>query len=249
LKTGLLVVLAACTASAAPAKAVSPVGDATQLVTTVVDDWSSTTGVMRTWHRDGSAWIADGSGWSVVIGKSGAAWGRGLHGDAALTKGPVKKEGDGAAPAGAFALRGAYGYGSAAPQGTQLPYAQLAESTECVDDPRSKHYTQILARGSAADWHSSEHMRRSDELYTWVIDIAHNPAAARGAGSCIFFHVWHDATTPTVGCTAMPEPRLAALLAHLAPSAVYVLLPRAAYKALAPAWGLPAQDASAKVSP
>ena len=122
---------------------------------------------------------------------------------------------------------------------------------ECVDDPTSHHYTQILARTADADWTSSEQMRRRDALYTWVIDIAHNPDATRGAGSCIFFHVWRDARSPTVGCTAMAEDKLVALLGTLAPAAapVYVLLPRADYAALREAWGLPAQDASAKVTP
>jgi L,D-peptidoglycan transpeptidase YkuD (ErfK/YbiS/YcfS/YnhG family) len=214
-----------------------------QLITGVTADWSSTTATLRLWTRtDASApWTAAGAAWPATIGTSGAAWGRGLHGDAppAGRDGPVKIEGDGKAPAGAFAIRRAYGYAAAAPSGTQLPYAQLAADTDCVDDPASSHYTQILARGRDADWKSAEHMRRADALYTWVIDIAHNPSATPGGGSCIFFHVWHDARSPTVGCTAMAEPRLAALIAKLAPSAVYVLLPRAEYAALAPAWGLP----------
>ena len=49
-------------------------------------------------------------------------------------------------------------------------------------------------------------MRRKDALYTWVIDVAHNPSRVPGEGSCIFLHVWKDADSPTVGCTAMPEP-------------------------------------------
>jgi hypothetical protein len=37
----------------------------------------------------------------------------------------------------------------------------------------------------------------------------------------------------------MPEPRLAQLIGELDATAVYVLLPRAAYDAFAAPWGLP----------
>ena len=84
-------------------------------------------------------------------------------------------------------------------------------------------------------------MRRPDDLYTWVIDIAHNPDRTPGAGSCIFLHVWSGPGSATVGCTAMAEPALATLLASLDAHAVYVLLPSAEYNALAAAWQLPPQ--------
>ena len=233
----------------------SPVpADTTQLVTTVVDGLAATTGVLHLWHRvKGTVVWKDDGGWTVVVGR-GVAWGRGLHGDGAPTgrEGPVKREGDGKAPAGIFELRGAYGYAAAPPAGTALPYSALDARTECVDDPGSPHYTQILERPvAAAGWTSAEKMRRTDDLYTWVIDIAHNPDAVRSAGSCIFFHVWRDEHSPTVGCTAMPERRLRTLLTTLSPAAkpVYVLLPRAEYVALQPAWGLPPLDASETVAP
>jgi D-alanyl-D-alanine dipeptidase len=158
--------------------------------------------------------------------------------------GPVKREGDGRSPAGAFAMRGSYGYAKAPPPGTRLSYVPLDERWKCVDDPASKHYDRILDRTTVApDWKSAEEMRRADELYAWVVDVAHNPAHAPGAGSCIFLHVWRGEGSATAGCTAMDERKLAALLATLDPSAVFVLLPRAEYEALAPAWGLPALTA------
>ena len=91
----------------------------------------------------------------------------------------------------------------------------------------------------APDWRSAEDMRRTDDAYRWVVEVAHNPARTAGDGSCIFLHVWHGPGSSTVGCTAMPEDRLAALMAALAPASVFVLLPRAEYDALAPAWHLP----------
>ena len=215
---------------------------ARQLVTGVVADWTSTAVTLRRWRRHAGAWIAGGDAWQGVIGKTGAAWGSGLHGDGAPggRTGPSKREGDGKSPAGAFEIRGVYGYAAGPPPATVLPYTQVTAGWQCVDDPASRHYTQILDRARlAVDWTSAEAMRRDDELYTWVIDIAHNRAAASGAGSCIFFHVWRGPASSTTGCTAMPEPRLAQLIGGLDATAVYVLLPRAEYDTFAAPWDLP----------
>ena len=210
-----------------------------QLITGVVDDWDATTVQLRLWKHADRGWAPAGEPWTGVIGR-GAAWGDGLHGNGPPTgrSGPAKREGDRRAPAGAFALRGSYGYDPGV--STKLPYTAVTPSWQCIDDPRSSHYTQILDRSAVApDWSSAEAMRRDDALYQLVIDIAHNPAATPGDGSCVFFHVWRAPGAPTVGCTAMDAARLADLLGRLDPSATYVLLPRAEYAALAPAWGLP----------
>lgn len=224
----------------APALAPIP-ATAQHLITGVIDAWDATAVTLRLYARDQGAWRLVGAPWPGVIGKAGAAWGAGLHGTGAPSgrAGPRKHEGDGKAPAGVFALRGSYGYAARPPAGTSLPYLQVDERTECVDDPASRHYASILAHDAAADWKSAEHMRRPDDLYTWVIDIAHNPAHTAGDGSCIFFHVWSGPASTTVGCTAMAEPALTGLLATLDAGAVYVLLPRADYEALTAAWQLP----------
>jgi D-alanyl-D-alanine dipeptidase len=211
----------------------------TQLVTAVVDDWTSTHATLALWHRTGPTWTRDAA-WSGVIGRSGAAWGTGLHGGA-LGEGPVKHEGDGKSPAGAFALRGVYGYAASAT--TKMPYTPTDPRWECVDDAASHEYTKIVRRDQVSvDWKSSEQMRRPDELYTWVVDVAHNADAHPGGGSCIFLHVWSGPDSSTSGCTAMPEPDLAKLVGVLDPAAhpVFVLLPRAEYARVATAWGLPA---------
>jgi D-alanyl-D-alanine dipeptidase len=241
-KLALAVALVAACHSSSPSPIANPIGSAPELVTAVVDDWTSTHALLHRYHRDGSTWRAIGEPWPGVIGRAGAAWGDGLHGDGAPSgrDGPIKREGDGKAPAGAFALRDAYGYAAAAPAGARLPYTAVDASWECVDDPASAQYARIVDRARVAvDWRSSEKMRRDDDLYAWVIEIAHNAPSRKDRGSCIFFHVWGGADVPTLGCTAMAEPKLAELVATLDPRAVFVLLTRADYDALAPAWGLP----------
>jgi L,D-peptidoglycan transpeptidase YkuD (ErfK/YbiS/YcfS/YnhG family) len=226
----------------ARATAVIP-DDARQLVTAIVADWDSTDAELRLWTREaGGAWKPTGAPWQGVIGHAGAAWGEGLHGLGAPRgrTGPRKHEGDGKSPAGVFALRATFGYAAAPPRGAALPYTAVDARWKCVDDAASAHYNEIVdARTLAPDWRSAEDMRRTDDAYRWVVEVAHNPARTAGDGSCIFLHVWHGPGSSTVGCTAMPEDRLAALMAALAPASVFVLLPRAEYDALAPAWHLP----------
>lgn len=216
----------------------------TQLVTAVLDDWAATTAKLQLWQRDGAEWQPVGDAWTGVVGANGAAWGIGLHGDGPPTgrTGPKKLEGDRKSPAGAFAIGAAWGYATAPPAGTKVAYTPSDDQIKCVDDPSSLHYASIVNQaGLQIDWHSAEDMRRRDALYTWVVDVAHNPSRVPGEGSCIFLHVWKDAQSPTVGCTAMPEPQLKALLVQLDPARhpAFVLLPRREYAALIAAWSLP----------
>jgi D-alanyl-D-alanine dipeptidase len=212
----------------------------------VTAGWDDTAATLARYERDAAGtWRAVGSPWAAVIGRSGAAWGRGLHGDGAPSgaSGPVKREGDGRAPAGAFAIVASYGYADHAVAGAKLPYHALDDGWKCVDDGASSHYNHVFdASGVAVDWTSAETMRRPDALYTWVIEIGHNPRAVAGGGSCIFFHVWGGPATTTSGCTAMPQPDLEALLGWIDPAKkpAYVLLPAGEYAARQAAWHLPA---------
>jgi L,D-peptidoglycan transpeptidase YkuD (ErfK/YbiS/YcfS/YnhG family) len=241
---------------AVPADATVPVIPAAtrQLVTAVIDGWDSTAATLRLWSRGAHGWEPVGEPWPAVIGAAGAAWGDGLHGNGppAGRSGPRKHEGDRRSPAGAFALRAAYGYAATPPAGTTLPYTAVDDRWVCVDDPASRAYASIVARDhTTVDWSSAEVMRRPDAAYTWVVDVAHNPARISGDGSCIFLHVWHGADSTTVGCTAMAEPVLAHLIATLDAKAapVYVLLPRDEYLAVVGSWGLPPLPGSARLVP
>jgi zinc D-Ala-D-Ala dipeptidase len=216
-----------------------------QLLLATVGGWDDVKAELKRFERTDTGWKQVGVAWPAVIGVSGAAWGRGLHGDGAPAgdDGPVKKEGDGRSPAGVFALGASFGYDKTAPRGARLPYTQVDKDWLCIDDGRSAHYNRVLDTAELEkDWSSFEVMRRKDELYRRVIVVDHNPEPAPGAGSCIFLHLWHGPDGGgTAGCTAMaPEP-MEALLAWLDPAArpVFVLLPADRAAALKESWALP----------
>jgi L,D-peptidoglycan transpeptidase YkuD (ErfK/YbiS/YcfS/YnhG family) len=225
---------------------VSPLGDSRQLVLVVSDTWQADNARLQCYERSAAdqPWRAVGRSVPVSIGRTGLAWGRGLHGDSPLA-GPVKREADGKAPAGVFDLSRAFGYSPQQEnQGVKLPYIQLTADVVGVDDAKSKHYNQIvrLDQAPAKDWDSFETMRRDDGLYEWGAVVDHNASPAMpGAGSCIFLHVWRGPGKPTAGCTAMSKDQIVRLLAWLDPQSkpLLVQLPQEAYRQLAGPWGLP----------
>ncbi|MGN7724746.1 L,D-transpeptidase family protein [Luteimonas sp. 22616] len=240
-----VLLLAGCT-TVGPRADASAWRDARQLVLVTTADWDATTGTLRTFVRDdGDAWREQGEAAPVSIGRSGSAWGIGLH--AAQAGGPIKREGDGRAPAGVFAIGQAFGY--AAQGGTALPYAQMQASSWCMDVVASPLYNRIVdARqvGDAAVQGSSEPMRLDlhndgDQRYRSGFVIEHNPDARRGAGSCIFAHLWKAPGAPTAGCTAMADATMQRLYGWLRPDSkpVFVLLPTAEYDRLQAVWHLP----------
>jgi D-alanyl-D-alanine dipeptidase len=220
---------------------------ATQMVVVTTSGWNAVDGRMQRFERASAhkKWKPVGDSYAVVVGKSGLAWGAGIIPVApADPADPVKKEGDGRAPAGVFRLSTAFGYAPQEQSGWKMPYVSLTQSVECVDDSNSKFYNRVVDHGTvSADWNSSEHMLRPDELYRWGIVVDHNSGPARpGGGSCIFLHIWRGAGIGTVGCTAMPRERVEALLSWLDPAhePLLVQMPASEYKRLRKPWHLPA---------
>jgi len=226
-----------------------------QLVLVTTKDWNAVDGELLRYERvpnertpKEQVWRPVGEPVAVVVGRNGMAWGQGLHGDPATLArpgDPLKKEGDGRSPAGAFTLSSAFGY-APLEQATKvkLPYVQATATLECVDDSRSANYNRLVERDKVAspDWKSSEQMRRSDELYRWGAVVDHNAVKpAAGAGSCIFLHIWSGAGKGTAGCTAMEAARMEELLLwlDLKKKPVLVQLPRAEFEQLREALGLP----------
>lgn len=222
-------------------------GSATQLVLVTSAAWDDAGGTLRRYERSGDgAWQAIGSVVPVMLGRNGSAWGQGLR--RVPADGPRKREGDGRAPAGMFAIGIAFGYDDP-PGRTALPYDAMDIDDWCIDVADSPLYNRIVnARdvGTAAITGSTEPMRRDlhadgDARYKLGFVIEHNAAATPGGGSCIFAHLWRRPGEATAGCTAMAEPAMRELLAWLDParSPVFVLLPAAEHARLAADWDLP----------
>lgn len=229
---------------AAPAAAASPLDDARQLVLVTTPSWDSTSGTLRRFERDAAhrPWRAVGAPVAIVVGRTGLAWDDAL----ALVKAgePVKREGDGKSPAGAFALDTAFGFPArASVPWMRLPYVSLQHSTECVDDVRSAHYNTIVDNGRVprVDWTSSEKMRAIGQ-YAFGVHVAYNAAPPKpGRGSCIFLHIWGGPSSVTAGCTAMDASALEAIMRWLAPERrpMLVQLPASAVPRVRTAWSLP----------
>jgi D-alanyl-D-alanine dipeptidase len=210
-----------------------------QLIVVISKNWDDAQGIAQRYERHGDRFEKFEAAFPVVLGKNGMGWGKGQL-DVGQIEGPVKQEGDGKAPAGMFKLGTAFGYDTSAE--TRLPYLTLTPTIECVDDPQSTRYNELVDGATMAnDWNSSERMRRRDDLYRQGIVIEHNTPASPAAGSCIFFHIWRGPTVPTRGCTAMAPQDIARLFNWLDPhqSPLLVQLPEAQYEQWRKRWKLP----------
>lgn len=257
LLAGLLTLALAACAGGAPQRPAQARAwaEAEQMIVVTAAGWDVDHGLLRRFERApgaGARWTQVGEAAPVMLGRTGSAWGLGLHPQAA--SGPTKREGDGRAPAGVFALGTAFGYAQTA--ATRLPYRAMTASDYCIDVPASPLYNRIVdARevGEAAVAGSTEPMRRDlhangDPRYRLGFVIEHNREARPGAGSCIFAHLTRRAGEPTAGCTAMADAVMEQTLAWLDPARrpVFVLLPDAEYRRLQAGWGLPALAAAAR---
>ena len=220
-----------------------------QLLVTVAEGWDSHRGSMWWFSRAkaNAPWQATrAEPIAVLLGRNGLAWGRGLlpvpHGERGL---PSKRERDGRAPAGCFALGMLLGYAKNAPESVKYPYYQVTARDCWIDDVNhpayNKHVTVDV--NNPPPWYAKQRMRLGDFAYEWLLEIRHNAAPTlAGAGSAIFFHVRRGADKPSSGCTTMQRENLLGLLGWLQPAAqpLYVLLPRAEYQTRLKSWGLPA---------
>ena len=179
----------------------------------------------------------------VSLGRNGMAWGRGLHTEPG--HGPFKKEGDGKSPAGVFALARAFGVAKMLPDDAGgFPYLHALPSTYCVEDVRSEWYNRIIdaKREIPTTWERWSALRRPDGLFDWGLIVSQNdPDIRRGAGSCVFLHIWRGVNVPTAGCTAMARDRIESIIRWLEPDAqpVLVQLPDAEFEEWRSRWDLP----------
>ena len=217
-----------------------------QLVLVIAADWKATEARLRCFARSDAdtPWKEVFASTPVMIGRNGLAWGIGLHGKSPSGTELGKREHDGRAPAGAFALTEVFGYATASgARITHFPYQALTPSVEGVDDPSSRYYNRVVDASGLADkdWKSSEIMRRGKGLYRWGVVVGHNPQAQPGFGSCIFLHIWDGMGVATSGCTAMPAQFVQDLARWLDQKQrpALIQLPADEYRRLKPVWRLP----------
>jgi L,D-peptidoglycan transpeptidase YkuD (ErfK/YbiS/YcfS/YnhG family) len=174
-----------------------------------------------------------------MLGRTGMAWGAGLH-PTNLNTGTLKQEGDGKSPAGIFKLTRLFGYGE---MESRMDYVQADSTLYCVDDVNSAYYNQLVnTRNIKKDWSSAEDMRRTDHQYKFGVVVAYNTEEVKkGAGSCIFLHIWRSPTNSTSGCTSMTESNLLTIMQALdkKKNPVLVQMPIKEYNQLKKIYTLP----------
>lgn len=213
--------------------------NSTQLIVVKADSWNKIEGKMSAYEWKNNKWALVLANIPIVTGRSGMAWGKGLHSDY-LNKGKLKKEGDGNSPAGIFYLSGLFGYEEISSKMNSL---KVDNRTFCVDDAKSTYYNQIIKTDTVKkDWTSAETMRMKSDIYKYGIFVDYNvkPAVA-GKGSCIFMHIWGGSNKPTAGCTAMKEADILMIINFLdkKKNPLLVQLPQIEYEKLRKLYKLP----------
>jgi L,D-peptidoglycan transpeptidase YkuD (ErfK/YbiS/YcfS/YnhG family) len=136
----------------------------------------------------------------------------------------LKREGDGATPAGLLLLRRVlYRPDRLNRPRTALPVRALRPNDGWCDAPGDANYNRPVRSAYGA---SHERLWREDGLYDLIVVLGHNdvPRKAR-RGSAIFMHVARDGYAPTEGCIALARDDLLKLLPMCGPgSAVRVHL-------------------------
>jgi len=217
-------------------------GQSQQLILAIAPDWDASKGVLQRYERVRNGWRPVGEPVPALFGRNGLAWGRGLAGQE--QPGRQKREGDGRAPAGRFALGKIYTNDPALPGNHRYPFHTVGAWDAWPDDPSHPDYNRhlIVDPARVPRWFQSQRMRADDWAYRWRIDIRHNrDDIVPGAGSAIFFHIRRGPDRPSAGCTTLAERDLVTLITWLNAdkNPEYVLLPRAEYRRLWRAWQLP----------
>jgi L,D-peptidoglycan transpeptidase YkuD (ErfK/YbiS/YcfS/YnhG family) len=180
-------------------------GDSTQLVTVVSERRASTAGAFKAWEKRGECWRPVAGAWSAWLGQRGVS--------------EQKREGDRTTPSGIFGFQRTM-YGIAANPSVRYRYHRVVCGDWWVEDARSPYYNRFrhVRCGATPPFRiTSEDMSRSPTAYRHlaVIDYNTHPVVP-GKGSGIFLHVTHG--NPTLGCVALPLPRLLWALRWLDPA-------------------------------
>jgi L,D-peptidoglycan transpeptidase YkuD (ErfK/YbiS/YcfS/YnhG family) len=142
---------------------------------------------------------------NLLVDPSGIAMWGGLRLRCALGRGGVrrdKREGDGATPAGSWAMRRLlYRADRVALPQSALPASAIGQEDGWCDAPEDRNYNLPIRLPYSA---SAETLYRRDGVYDLVVPLGYNDApVAAGAGSAIFLHVAQPDFAPTEGCVAL----------------------------------------------
>ena len=193
----------------------------TQLLVVSSDSFTNKTATLQAYERDKNSWKKHLKSITVNLGRNGLAWGKGLITFQHKPEEPIKKEGDGKAPAGLFELESLFGYED---NHFSLPYLKVNSSSLCIDDSTSKDYNTILQNKDTTTYKSFEYMKRKDNLYKLGVVVGHNQKAIKEHGSCIFLHIQKKKNSATAGCTSMQEENLLTIMKWLKQSEHPLLL-------------------------
>ena len=188
--------------------------DSKQLLVVTTENWHTKEGTLQRYEKKNNIWKRVDGEISIVLGRNGLGWGKGLHSTPNNAQ-YIKKEGDGKAPAGLFSLTHGFGY-AATNFAMNYPYATYKTTDHCVDDSSSLWYNKIIdSNHIEKDYKSFEHMKLSNNLYKFGLVVNHNPNQIAQAGSCIFMHIKSKSGKGTAGCTAMKEDEIVEVLKWL----------------------------------
>jgi len=131
---------------------------------------------------------------------------------------PLKREGDGATPAGVWTLRQVLWRADRMPRpATRLTAAPIEHNAGWCDSRGDPAYNRPVRLPYPA---SAESLWRDDHLYDVIVVLGYNDAPVNdGAGSAIFLHVARPDYGPTEGCVALSTPHLLEVLTLAAPGA------------------------------
>jgi len=163
----------------------------------------------------------------LLVRASGTALWRGRSYRCALGRSGItleKHEGDGATPAGTWALRELlYRADRLAVPSTRLPVSVITGEDGWCDAPGDALYNRRIRLPYPA---SAEALWREDRLYDLIIPVGYNDAPAlSGRGSAIFIHLATPDFAPTAGCVAFALADLLELLPGLGPDTRLVIRP------------------------
>jgi len=135
-----------------------------------------------------------------------------------------KREGDGATPSGAFALRRVlYRADREQRPHTALPCQAIARDDGWCDAPGDPAYNRPVRLPYPA---SAEALWRDDPLYDLLVVLGHNDdPVVPGEGSAIFLHLATADFAATAGCIALAHADLLAVLGA-ADASSRVVVPR-----------------------